>query len=64
MKDQGRNGMVRTFVAIDLCDEVRSEIGGFHELLKKSNAKLSFVDPGIIHLTLKFLGESMNRRSL
>jgi 2'-5' RNA ligase len=49
--------MVRAFVAIDLCDEVRAEIRELQDLLKKSSAKLSFVDPGIIHLTLKFLGE-------
>lgn len=49
--------MVRAFVAIDLCDEVRAEIGELQEHLKGSSAKLSFVDPGIIHLTLKFLGE-------
>jgi len=38
--------MVRAFVAIDLCDEVRAEIRELQEHLKKSSAKLSFVDPG------------------
>lgn len=49
--------MVRAFVAIDLCDEVRTEIRESQDLLKRCDAKLSLVDPGIIHLTLKFLGE-------
>jgi 2'-5' RNA ligase len=49
--------MVRAFVAIDLCDEVRAEIREAQELLKTCSANLSLVDPGIIHLTLKFLGE-------
>lgn len=49
--------MVRLFVAIDLPAEVRERLRKPQELLKQSRARLSLVDPAIIHITLKFIGE-------
>ena len=49
--------MVRTFVAVALPDALRARIGGVAEALRESRARLSFVDPALIHVTLAFLGE-------
>ena len=49
--------MVRAFVAFELCPEMRQQMAAAQELLKKSTARLTFVDPAIIHITIKFLGE-------
>jgi 2'-5' RNA ligase len=49
--------MVRLFVAVDLPDEVREKILHSQQEIAKSRARLTLVDPGIIHLTLKFIGE-------
>jgi RNA 2',3'-cyclic 3'-phosphodiesterase len=49
--------MVRTFIAIDLPPEVTDRVPPCQEILKRSAARLTLVDPRNIHLTLKFLGE-------
>lgn len=49
--------MVRTFVAVDLPGELRARIGEVAQGLRGSEARLSFVDPALIHVTLAFLGE-------
>lgn len=49
--------MVRLFVALDLPDEVREKIRHSQNEIVKSRARLTLVDPRIIHLTLKFIGE-------
>jgi 2'-5' RNA ligase len=49
--------MVRTFVAVDLPDEIRRSLGEAAQQLRGSTARLAFVDPALIHITLKFLGE-------
>ena len=49
--------MVRLFVAIDLPDAIRERMRGPQEHLKKSSARLNQVDPALIHMTLKFIGE-------
>ena len=49
--------MVRTFIAIDLSPEVREEIGKIQADLRQCRAKLTLVNPEIIHITVKFLGE-------
>ncbi|NOX98096.1 MAG: RNA 2',3'-cyclic phosphodiesterase [Nitrospirae bacterium] len=47
---------IRTFIAIELSSEVRSKLTAIQEILKKSGAYVRWVEPGNIHLTLKFLG--------
>ena len=49
--------MVRTFVAVDLPGEMRARIGEAAQRLRGSEARLTFVDPALIHVTLAFLGE-------
>jgi len=49
--------MNRLFVAVDLPAEVKEELGAIQESLQKSRARLTLVDPGIIHITLKFIGD-------
>ncbi len=48
---------MRTFIAIELSDEIRNFLAGLQEKLKTSGADVKWVKPGNIHLTLKFLGE-------
>ncbi len=52
--------MVRLFVAIDLPGDIRERMRGPQEHLKKSSARLNTVDPALIHITLKFIGEVHN----
>jgi len=49
--------MVRLFVAIDLPADIRERLKGPQEHLKKSSARLTSVNPALIHITLKFIGE-------
>jgi 2'-5' RNA ligase len=49
--------MVRAFIAIELSPEMRQAMAGAQESIRASSAKLTLVDPAIIHITLKFLGE-------
>lgn len=48
--------MTRAFIALELNDEMRSELSSLEVCLKKSNADVKWVSPDSIHLTLKFLG--------
>jgi 2'-5' RNA ligase len=48
---------MRTFIAIELPDEIKKQIGQVQAPLKKTKAFVSWVKPGNIHVTLKFLGE-------
>jgi len=49
--------MVRAFVAFELSPEMRQQLAAAQTVLRKSTARLTFVDPAIIHITVKFLGE-------
>ncbi|MCK9276924.1 MAG: RNA 2',3'-cyclic phosphodiesterase [Methanoculleus sp.] len=49
--------MVRTFVAIDLPQEIRERACESQEILAQSGGRLAIVDPANLHITLKFLGE-------
>jgi len=49
--------MVRTFVAIDLTEEIRERARESQEILREAPGRLAFVEPENIHITLKFLGE-------
>lgn len=52
---------MRTFVAVDIGDDVRDELGGLIEQLKDSidarSGEMKWIRPDSVHLTLKFLGE-------
>ncbi|MDZ7262356.1 MAG: RNA 2',3'-cyclic phosphodiesterase [candidate division KSB1 bacterium] len=53
---------IRTFIAIEIPSEVREKILEFQEELKKEPARVSWVKPENIHLTLKFLGDVEEER--
>ena len=55
--------MVRLFVAIDLPCEITEKFRSPQDALRKTRARLSFVNPSIIHLTLKFIGEVPDDRA-
>lgn len=48
--------MVRTFVAINLHGSLHTALSEVVEKLSASKAKVKWVEPGNVHLTLKFLG--------
>jgi 2'-5' RNA ligase len=49
---------IRSFIAIELPNEVKQALGRIQGKLKNAGgAPVRWVDPGIIHLTLKFLGD-------
>jgi 2'-5' RNA ligase len=49
--------MVRAFVALELSDEIRLRLSEAQLLLKRCSARMTWVEPGNIHITVKFLGE-------
>jgi 2'-5' RNA ligase len=48
---------LRAFVAIELPPAVRSTLGGLRQTFGLPDRRLRWVDPGNLHLTLKFLGD-------
>jgi len=48
---------MRTFIAVELPEQIKKQIEVLQVPLKKTNAFVSWVKPGNIHITLKFLGE-------
>ncbi|MCM8794809.1 MAG: RNA 2',3'-cyclic phosphodiesterase [Candidatus Omnitrophica bacterium] len=48
---------MRCFIAVEPPEETRKEISRLQAELKQSGADVKWVEPGNIHLTLKFLGE-------
>lgn len=48
---------MRTFIAIELPQEVKNALVKLQEQLRKTGADVNWVQPDNIHLTLKFLGE-------
>ena len=48
---------MRTFIAIELSDEIKTALAQVQSHLKYSGADVKWVEPANIHLTLKFLGE-------
>jgi len=48
---------IRTFIAISLTPELKSELGKLMMDLKSQEKGVRWVNPASIHLTLKFLGE-------
>jgi 2'-5' RNA ligase len=49
--------MVRAFVALELSETIRDRLAETQPVLRTSRARLTFVDPKLIHITVKFLGE-------
>ena len=49
--------VIRSFIAIEISDEVRERLKALQQDLKKAGAKIGWVAPENIHLTLVFLGD-------
>jgi RNA 2',3'-cyclic 3'-phosphodiesterase len=54
--------MVRTFVALELSKDIRDQLASAQDTIRGCKARLTFVDPENIHITLKFLGEVDEKR--
>ncbi len=53
---------MRTFIAIELPQEIKDSLGKLQAELKKTAADVKWVNPDNIHLTLKFLGEADDKK--
>ena len=49
---------MRLFVAVNLPEEINTRLGAVQDQLRAAQADVSWVRPGNVHLTLKFLGET------
>src|SRR5689334_15753140 len=49
--------MIRTFIAIELPEQIKTALGDIQNELRKTAADVSWTKPANIHLTLKFLGD-------
>ncbi len=47
---------IRSFIALDITDEIRAKLGPILQDLEDSRADLRMVDPVNLHFTVKFLG--------
>jgi 2'-5' RNA ligase len=54
--------MVRTFVALELSKDIQDQLALAQETIRGCRARLTFVDPENIHITVKFLGEVDEKR--
>ncbi len=54
------NTTARTFIAVELSEEVRSSLGRMQQRLRQSGARVSWVRPDNIHLTLVFIGDVLS----
>jgi RNA 2',3'-cyclic 3'-phosphodiesterase len=49
--------MTRAFIALELSNDIKDQLALAQKTLRGCKARLTFVDPGLIHITVKFLGE-------
>lgn len=49
--------MTRAFIALELSRDIKDRLAAVQQALRGCKARLTFVDPEIIHITVKFLGE-------
>jgi 2'-5' RNA ligase len=50
--------LMRLFVAVHLPEEIRERLATVQNRLRRAQADVSWVKPGNLHITLKFLGET------
>lgn len=55
--------MDRLFIAVELPGDIREALGSVQAILNKSSARLTHVDPAIIHVTLKFIGDTLPQKT-
>ncbi len=56
------NNLIRIFIATEVSDRIANEIANIQDRLKDSADRVSWVKPGNIHLTLRFLGDIEENR--
>jgi 2'-5' RNA ligase len=49
--------MTRSFIALELSDDIKDQLAFTQQTLRGCKARLTFVAPERIHITVKFLGE-------
>ena len=49
--------MTRAFIALELSKDIKDQLSIAQKTLRGCKARLTFVDPELIHITVKFLGE-------
>lgn len=49
---------LRLFIAIDIPEQIKREIGELIDILKKHDTDIKWIIPENIHITLKFLGDT------
>ena len=54
---------MRTFIAIELPEDVRAALQNFQDRLRKKEMLASWVKPDVMHLTLRFLGDITEEQS-
>ena len=54
--------MTRVFVAIELPLKIKENISEIDNIISKTGAKLNIVNPDISHITLKFIGETEDKK--
>jgi 2'-5' RNA ligase len=54
--------MVRAFVALELSFEIKEQLRIVQDMLRGCQARLTFVEPALIHITAKFLGEVTDQK--
>jgi 2'-5' RNA ligase len=52
------NATFRTFIAIELNNHLRLELTTIQDKLREANADVKWTEPGNLHITLKFLGDT------
>jgi 2'-5' RNA ligase len=52
----GNQEPIRTFIAVELNEQTRRELGQLQKRMLSASADVKWVDPENMHLTLKFLG--------
>ncbi|MGE4357788.1 MAG: RNA 2',3'-cyclic phosphodiesterase [Candidatus Omnitrophota bacterium] len=53
---------IRTFIAIEISESLREEFSQLQNELRKSEADVKWVEPKNMHLTLKFLGNTEEKK--
>ena len=54
--------MVRAFVALELSFEIKEQLRIAQDVLRGCQARLTFVEPALIHITAKFLGDVADQK--
>jgi len=54
--------MTRSFIALELSNDIKDQLAIAQQTLRGCRARLTFVDPDLIHITVKFLGDVEDKK--